>query len=113
MDPEWERRHRDFHMCLIAASGAQRLNDYFAMLLDRFDRYLYLGFNTAAFWPRDAAAEHKAILDAVLARDADRAAALTQTHIRRTAEIVEASWADRPAGSTTSSTAAALVPASS
>jgi DNA-binding GntR family transcriptional regulator len=112
MDPEWERRHREFHMCLIAASGAPRLNDFFAMLLDRYDRYMYLALDTAAFWPRDAAAEHRAILDAVLAGDADRAVALTQTHIRRTAETVEASWAPGPASKTTSPSAAALMPAS-
>jgi DNA-binding GntR family transcriptional regulator len=113
MDPEWERRHRAFHMHLIAASGAQRLNDYFAMLLDRYDRYMYLGVNTPAFWSRDAAAEHKAILDAVLARDADRAVALTQIHIRRAAENVEASWGGRLSSNATSSTAAASAPASS
>jgi DNA-binding GntR family transcriptional regulator len=113
MDLEWEQRHRDFHIRLIAASGAQRLNDFFAMLLDRYDRYMYLGFDTAAFWPRDAAAEHRAIFDAVLARDADRAVALMQTHIRRTAEVVEASWAARPAGNTTAATMGASVAASS
>jgi len=29
---------RGFHMALIAASGARRLNDFFAMLVDRYDR---------------------------------------------------------------------------
>ena len=113
MDPEWERRHRDFHMRLIAASGAQRINDFFAMLLDRYDRYMYLGVDAAARWPRDAAAEHKAILDAVLARDAAAAVELTQMHIRRTAEIVEASWAAYSSDDTASSSATALVPAAS
>jgi GntR family transcriptional regulator, carbon starvation induced regulator len=113
MDPEWERRHRDFHMRLIAASGALRINDFVAMLLDRYDRYMYLGVDAAARWPRDAAAEHRAILDAVLARDADRAVELTQLHIRRTAEIVEASWAARSAGNRNSRATAALMPATS
>jgi DNA-binding GntR family transcriptional regulator len=112
MDPEWERLHRDFHMRLIAASEAHRLNDFFAVLLDRYDRYMYLGFDTAAFWPRDAATEHKAIFNAVLARDADQAVALMQAHIRRTAEIVAASWAAKSAGSTSSAPATALGPAS-
>ena len=112
MDPEWERRHRDFHMSMIAASGAHRLNDYFATLLDRYERYVYIGVNAAAFWTRDAAAEHKAILDAVLARDADQAVAMTQTHILRTAEIVEASWATRVASHAASQVSAALASAS-
>jgi DNA-binding GntR family transcriptional regulator len=92
VDPEWERRHREFHMSLIAASGLRRINDFFATLVDRYDRYMYIGVDATARWPRDAAAEHKAILDAVLARDADLAVRLSQGHIRRTAEIVEASW---------------------
>jgi len=95
VDPEWERRHVDFHRSLIAASGLRRINDFFATLIDRYDRYMYLGVDATARWPRDAAAEHKAILDAVMARDADLAVRLLQAHIRRTAEIVEASWIAR------------------
>jgi DNA-binding GntR family transcriptional regulator len=108
VDPEWERRHRDFHMSLIAASGLRRINDFFATLVDRYDRYMYLGVDATARWPRDAAAEHKAILEAVLARDADLAVQLLQAHIRRTAEIVEASWTTRVADDTITPPAAAL-----
>jgi GntR family carbon starvation induced transcriptional regulator len=108
VDPEWERRHRDFHMSLIAASGLRRINDFFATLIDRYDRYMYLGVDATARWPRDAAAEHKAILEAALARDGDLAVQLSQAHIRRTAEIVEASWTARLAGDATAPAAAAL-----
>jgi GntR family transcriptional regulator, carbon starvation induced regulator len=90
VDPEWERRHREFHMSLIAASGLYRINDFFGALFDRFDRYMYLGIGATSRWPRDAAAEHKAIRDAVLARDADLAVKVSQAHINRTTEIVEA-----------------------
>lgn len=113
IDPEWERRHRDFHIRLIAASGAPRLNGYFAMLLDRYDRYMYLGVDAAAFRLRDAGGEHRAIFDAAVARDADQAVALTQRHIRRTAEIVEASWSGYSAQSSPSAPVAALVSGSS
>lgn len=90
VDPEWERRHREFHMSLIAASGLRRINDFFATVFDRFDRYMYLGIGATSRWPRDAAAEHKAIRDAVLARDADLAVDLSRGHIQRTTEIVGA-----------------------
>jgi GntR family transcriptional regulator, carbon starvation induced regulator len=113
VDPEWERRHRDFHMSLIAASGLRRLNDFFGTQIDRFDRYMYLGLDATARWQRDAAAEHKAILDAVVARDADLAVQLSQTHIRRTVEIVEASWTARASGDAIAPTAPALLPATS
>jgi DNA-binding GntR family transcriptional regulator len=95
-------------MSLIAASGLRRINDFFATLVDRYDRYMYLGLDAATRWPRDAAAEHRAILEAVLARDADRAVQLTQAHIRRTAEIVEASWTARVAADATAPAATAL-----
>jgi DNA-binding GntR family transcriptional regulator len=90
VDPEWERRHREFHMSLIAASGLRRINDFFATVFDRFDRYMYLGIGATSRWPRDAAAEHNAIRDAVLARDADLAVDLSRAHIQRTTEIVGA-----------------------
>lgn len=109
VDPEWELRHRDFHMSLIAASGLRRINDFFGTLVDRYDRYMYLGVDATARWPRDAAAEHKAILDAVLARDADQAVRLSQAHIRRTAEIVAASWEARVADGAMAPAAGALV----
>lgn len=90
VDPEWERRHRKFHMSLIAASGLRRINDFYATLFDRFGRYMYLSVSATSRWPRDAAAEHKAIRDAVLGRDADLAVELSHAHIHRTTVIVEA-----------------------
>jgi DNA-binding GntR family transcriptional regulator len=98
VDPEWERRHREFHMTLIAASGLRRINDFFGTLFDRFDRYMYLGIGATSRWPRDAAAEHKAICDAVLARDADLAVKLSQSHAHRTIEIVDPLLTARLAG---------------
>ena len=91
-NPEWEARHRAYHLTLIAACGSRWLVDFYAMLVDRNARYRYLAFADASV-PRDAAAEHLAITDAVLARDADRAIAAAETHIRITAETVAASYA--------------------
>ena len=98
VDPEWERRHREFHMSLIAASGLRRINDFFATLFDRFDRYMYLGIGATSRWPRNAAVEHKEICDAVLTRNADLAVKLSQAHIHRTTDIVEALLTARLAG---------------
>ena len=96
-EPEWERCHRAFHASLIAASGVQRINAFYITLLDRYERYAYLGLDASARWPRDAIAEHEAILDAVLARDAERAIGLSQEHIRHTSALVSAAWAAVPA----------------
>jgi GntR family transcriptional regulator, carbon starvation induced regulator len=86
-NPEWETRHRAYHLTLIAACGSRWLIDFYGMLMDRHTRYRYLAFADASV-QRDAAAEHRAITDAVLARDADRAAAAAEAHIRLTAETV-------------------------
>jgi GntR family transcriptional regulator, carbon starvation induced regulator len=86
-NPEWEALHRTYHLTLIAACGSRWLIDFYGMLMDRHTRYRYLAFADARV-QRDAAAEHRAITDAVLARDADRAVAAAETHIRITAETV-------------------------
>lgn len=86
-NPEWETLHRAFHLALIAACGSHWLVDFYAMLLDRNTRYRYLAFADASV-PRDAEAEHRKIVAAVLARDADRAVAAADAHMRRTSDTV-------------------------
>lgn len=86
-NPEWETRHRAFHLALIAACGSHWLIDFYAMLLDRNARYRYLAFADATV-PRDAEAEHQDIVEAALARDADRAVAAAEAHMRRTSDTV-------------------------
>jgi GntR family transcriptional regulator, carbon starvation induced regulator len=92
-NPEWEERHREFHLALIAACGSRWLIDFYAMLMDRNTRYRYLAFADGSE-PRDVEAEHQAIYDAVLARDADRAVAAASLHIRKTTDSVVARESD-------------------
>ena len=86
-NPEWEERHRVFHLALIASCGSRWLIDFYAMLMDRNTRYRYLAFADGSE-PRDVEAEHQAIVDAVLARDADRAIAAANAHVRKTTDSV-------------------------
>lgn len=80
----WAEAHRVFHRTLLAACG----ND---VLLATFDR-LWTASELARRWSvqgtpgRDGAAEHRAIEQAALARDADLAAGLLCRHLGRTAE---------------------------
>jgi GntR family carbon starvation induced transcriptional regulator len=96
-NPEWEALHRAYHLTLIAACGSRWLVDFYAMLLDRNARYRYLAFADASVL-RDAAAEHRAITEAVLARDVDRAVAAAEAHIRLTAETVAAPYTSPASG---------------
>lgn len=94
-NPEWEERHRAFHLSLIAACGSRWLIDFYAMLMDRNTRYRYLAFADGSE-PRDVEAEHQAIYDAVLARDAEGAVLVANIHLRKTTDSVAARGTDLP-----------------
>ena len=93
---EWEKRHAAFHHALAAACGSARLLRLRAQFFDQTNRYRRLSVSVSRA-PRDDRAEHRALKEAALARDADRAVALMQKHIRRTAEMVRALYARTPA----------------
>jgi GntR family carbon starvation induced transcriptional regulator len=88
-NPEWEERHRAFHLALIAACGSRWLVAFYETLMDSNTRYRYLAFADGSE-PRDVEGEHRAIVEAVLARDAERAVAAANAHIRKTADSVAA-----------------------
>jgi DNA-binding GntR family transcriptional regulator len=89
-DEAWERSHRAFHSSLIAACGSRWLIGFCEQLFDAADRYRHLSRATsrARKVKRD---EHRAIMEAVLARDADRAVSLLDRHFEGTARLVPAS----------------------
>jgi len=94
---DWERAHRQFHMTLVSACGMPLLLQFCAVLHDQNDRYrrLFLERNPPQ---RNAAGEHKAILDAALVRDGARACALLRQHIERTGRNVQAEMPAQPHG---------------
>lgn len=85
-NPEWEKRHRAFHASLIATCGSQWLIDFDATLFEQAARYRALSGRVGA--SRDVAAEHKAIADAVMARDTAEAVRLLNAHISFTTQLV-------------------------
>lgn len=86
-DALWEERHRAFHDALVANCGSRWLVGFCAQLTDRHQRYRRLAARRA-FPHRDVQAEHRAILEAVLGRDADAAVARLVAHYEATAEII-------------------------
>jgi GntR family transcriptional regulator, carbon starvation induced regulator len=84
---EWKALHRQFHEALVAAAGSPILLGIRANLFARAERYRSLS-STYRRFKRDKAGEHKAILDAALARKPDKALALIDRHFRSTAEAV-------------------------
>lgn len=84
---EWERRNRDFHQALIQACDNAWLFHLRDILLTQTSRYLRIAVATSAD-RRDVHAEHEAIYNAALARDAEKAAELIEQHICRTLDFV-------------------------
>lgn len=92
LNAEWSALHKQFHASLMAACTSPRLLELSSSLFDQAERYRRLSMR----WrkePRNKAAEHKRILDAVLARDEKAAVALLTEHVSRTAANVEAALA--------------------
>lgn len=84
---EWETRHKHFHTTLISACGSSILRKFCNQLYDQNVRYRQLS-GSRAYPSRDVTAEHGAICDAVLARDADLAAELLVAHYTRTGNFL-------------------------
>jgi DNA-binding GntR family transcriptional regulator len=89
-NPEWEALHGKFHIQLVSACGSPWLMSFIQILIEHSSRYRHIGSYaiSGAARKRDVAAEHQAILDAVLARNADRACKLLRAHYRESAKIV-------------------------
>src|SRR5258705_23216 len=85
--PKWEVAHRNFHSSLISASGSRRLEQYCEHLFDSSERYRHVG-RKAGIKGENREKEHRALMEAVVARDADAAARVITAHFERTAELV-------------------------
>ena len=87
VNPEWEQRHREFHMALIAACGSRFLVMFCEQLNDRADRYRQLAVATS-YPKRKELDEHKIIFEAAVAGDADAAVEHLGVHYRKTVDII-------------------------
>ncbi|PVH30109.1 GntR family transcriptional regulator [Pararhodobacter oceanensis] len=87
----WERKHRDFHHALISACGSPWLLRIWDDLADHSERYRklrLLNYRALSADVRDLNADHRAIMDAVINRDADRAVRLMDLHLHNTESAV-------------------------
>jgi DNA-binding GntR family transcriptional regulator len=84
---EWAAAHAAFHAALLAACPNPRLLVVATSMRDSAELYRRWSHPLGS-GSRDVAAEHRSILDAALAHDADTAVALLVAHIRRTTEIL-------------------------
>jgi GntR family transcriptional regulator, carbon starvation induced regulator len=87
LSPAWAAAHTTFHAALVAGCDSPWMLNLRVMLYAQSERYRHLSFALARE-NRDVDAEHERILQACLARDADRACVLIESHLVRTSEIL-------------------------
>jgi DNA-binding GntR family transcriptional regulator len=86
---EWNLAHDEFHGSLAASCGNRTLLAVREQLFAKSARYRWLSVSMTQE-ARDLDAEHQAISDAALDRDADKACALLTIHIKETSRILAA-----------------------
>lgn len=85
---EWVEAHAAFHAKLIEACDVPMLIDLSKTLSDATSLYRRWGGVAASSEPRDIQGEHRAILEAVTARDAALAGKLLRNHYTKTMHVI-------------------------
>ena len=80
---EWLRRHAEFHSALVGGCESPWLLRLRTQLFDHAQRYRRLSVSLTRT-KRNVDKEHRELMEAVLARDADRAVALMREHLQIT-----------------------------
>lgn len=75
---DWKRYDWEFHRALIAACGSRELVAVHSSVFDKYLRYQML---CLTYRGETAAAEHRALIEAALARDAAQGQAVLKRHI--------------------------------
>lgn len=84
---DWEANHRRFHHALVSACGSAWLLRFWNTLADHSELHRSIRLlrrTEAGAGVRDIDGEHRALMEAALARDTDRALALMNDHMRAT-----------------------------
>jgi DNA-binding GntR family transcriptional regulator len=90
---DWPAPHNRFHASLAGACGLEWLMRFRSILFEQSERYRALsrGKNNHT---RNLEAEHHALMQATLARDAETATTLLAQHFRRTRDLVLENYAE-------------------
>ena len=86
-NPDWERLHRAFHMALVGHCGSRWLTGFCEQLYDQAYRYRQLAVKSA-YKRRNELAEHRAVVDALVAGDTAAACGALTAHYNKTARIL-------------------------
>ncbi len=86
-NPAWEVAHAAFHASLIDACRSDWLTGFCQQLFEAAERYRHVARLAGSARPANEQ-EHRGIMEAAIARDADAAVALLAGHFEKTAELV-------------------------
>nr|WP_281167857.1 FCD domain-containing protein [Amorphus coralli] len=95
---EWERENRAFHLALIENCGSPWLLRFVLVLSEQSERYRRQAVARLAVPKETLLAEHKAIFDAAIARNAGLASELLKVHIKNSARSLARSLFPASAG---------------
>lgn len=85
---EWYLEHRRFHETLVSASPSWRMKRFCATLHEQFERYCRISMLLRQRTNGKPRNQHKSLADAIVNRNADRAATLMSDHVWGTARAV-------------------------
>jgi DNA-binding GntR family transcriptional regulator len=88
LSEEWSQAHAAFHVALLAGCGNRRLQEMALKLREEAELYRRWSVSLGQEPRRDIAGEHRALLDAALARDPELAAERLSDHISHTARLL-------------------------
>ncbi len=86
---EWELRNRAFHKALLSACPSRWLIRMHDQLFQQAERYRRITFAARGGQARNVHLEHRAIMEAAIARDVDAACGLAASHILRTLSVLD------------------------
>jgi DNA-binding GntR family transcriptional regulator len=91
MADEWAHHHALFHAALLSAAPSPRLRELAETLRETAELYRrWSGMARGEHGVRDVPAEHQALMQAALDRNAERAVVLLTEHINTTTVLLEA-----------------------
>ena len=93
--PEWLARHAAFHAALVSACGSKKMLELHASLHEQSERYRGLSVDNVER-TKTVPKEHQELVEAALARDADKLVALLLSHLRKTTKFIIAKMLAAP-----------------
>ncbi|PSV27954.1 XRE family transcriptional regulator [Photobacterium sp. GB-27] len=88
---EWELRHKEFHLSLVACEGSEFILDMISNVYDQQERYRHflLSANLSPEKQYHDNGEHEALMKAVLSRNVELSCQLLKEHSERLYQILE------------------------